>query len=122
MTDYLPDVLVIALSIIAVIVSLFRARAEQTQAAAAAISELAEVSHDLRARLDVLENDNRTKQRELQELRQRAAQIPMLEAQVRQLSERLARVQMHHDHEIEARDREITRLRAALKAAGVDSA
>lgn len=130
MTDLLPDVVVVLLSAGAVIVSLFRARAEQTQAAAAAVSELASVSHDLRDRIRVLEEENRTKQRELHDLRQHAARIPHLEAQVRRLGDELAQVRLSHNDErarllrtIAAKDREIKRLRARLnEAAAPDSA
>ena len=90
--DYLAEIVVSLLSLVAVGISLFRAQAQETEAAANAVNELAESSQDLRERVHKLEETNTTKDAEITLLRQKSAQIPMLEAQVTALTEELARM------------------------------
>lgn len=93
MPDYLLELIVSLTSLVAVGVTLFKAQAKETEANAKAVGELVETSQDLRERVVQLEQENQSKDKELERLRGEAAQIPSLEAQVRYLGEDLARVQ-----------------------------
>ncbi|MEM6280727.1 MAG: hypothetical protein AAF787_00925 [Chloroflexota bacterium] len=124
--EHIAALLVGLTSLIAVLVSVFRARAKQTIATANAVTELTAVSHDLRQRVNALEDENRNQVEVISDLRRQIAQIPVLEAQVRFLNEELARVKARHAGErddlqqvIEKKEREIERLRRALDTAGV---
>lgn len=90
---YGTELVVSLLSLLAVGISLFRAQAQETEAAANAVNELAESSQDLRERINQLETKNQRKDTEIEALRQRASQIPVLEAQVKLLSDELGRLQ-----------------------------
>lgn len=92
LTSYITEIVAGVLSLIAVGVSLYRAQAVETEAEAAAISELASSSSDLRERVHQLEQLNQRKEEELAVLRQQAAQIPVMEAQIKFLTRTLARV------------------------------
>lgn len=117
-THYSDELLLAALSIIAVGVSVFRARARQLSAGAAAVTELAEVSHDLRERINELERQNRDKDTIIADLRQQAALIPILQSQMQYLTQELSAVKVQHQQErdrllhiIAQKDDEITGLR-----------
>ena len=125
MQDFLvnsaPEAVMVLLSALAVAVGLFRARAQQTQAEAAAVAELAATSQDLRQRIDMLEAQNREKDAQIRDLRRRAAHIPTLDAQIRYLTDELAQVKGKHTDErkaliaqLKVKDREIARLRQVL--------
>ena len=92
LTNYLTEIMAGVLSLVAVGVSLYRAQAVETEAEAAAISELASSSSDLRERVRILEEINQRKEEELAVLRQQAAQIPVMEAQIKFLTRTLTRV------------------------------
>jgi hypothetical protein len=114
------------MSLIAVLMSVFKARAKHTTATAAAMTELSDISHDLRQRVNRLEQENQNHIQVIAGLRQQLAQIPVLEAQVRLLSEELARVRLRHSTErddlltmIEQKDRELSHLRNLVESAGL---
>lgn len=116
--EYGTEFILSFLSLLAVGISLFRAQAQETEAAAKAVTELAESSQDLRERVNALEVENRRKDEELTQLRQKAAQLPVLEAQVRYLTDTLTRVQgeaqamrEQFEREMQAKQSEIEALR-----------
>ncbi|MEL6148364.1 MAG: hypothetical protein AAFR56_01985 [Chloroflexota bacterium] len=124
--EHIAALLVALTSLAAVLVSMFRARARHTIATAAAFTELTDASHDLRQRVNALEDENRSQVQVITDLRRQVAQIPVLEAQVRFLNEELARVKARHAGErddlqrvVERKEREIERLRAALDGSGL---
>jgi len=124
--EHISTIVVGLMSAIAVFVSLFKARAKQTSATAAAMTELSDASQDLRERMNRLEHENRDHLRVIGDLRRQAAQIPVLEAQVRFLNEELARVRVRHSTErdellelIDRKDREIKHLRETIETAGL---
>ncbi|MEL6269808.1 MAG: hypothetical protein AAFV33_02565 [Chloroflexota bacterium] len=124
--EHIAALLVALTSLAAVLVSMFRARARHTIATAAAFTELTDASHDLRRRVNALEDENRSQVQVITDLRRQVAQIPVLEAQVRFLNEELARVKARHAGErddlqrvVERKEREIERLRAALDGSGL---
>lgn len=125
-TAYATEIVLGFMSMLAVIVSLFKAEAQETEAAAAAITELVDASHNLRQRLTQLEAAIHIKDNEIAELRVQAAQIPILQAQVTYLTGELSKMQMQHADErdtllsrLAQKDHEIERLRGLLVAAGL---
>lgn len=128
LTHHLPEITVAILSLIAVVVSVFKAEAHETEASAAALTELVDASHDMRERLNTLERANHQKDEEITRLHEQIAQIPILRAQVAYLTEELSKVRLRHTDEreqmlatLEAKDREIVRLRQRLAASQIEA-
>ena len=89
---HITELMLGVISVLAVMVNYYRARTKESEAAAAAVSELAAASADMRQRITKLEDEADHKELRLAELRKEAAKIPLLQAQINALIEELTRV------------------------------
>jgi phage-related minor tail protein len=109
--ENLAEILFALMSIVAVLVSLFKAKSQETAAEAKAVNELAESSHDLRQWVYQLEEQGKLKDEELRVLREKAAEIPVLRAQVAYLTDEMN----HLKKQLEEREVQIEMLIKAQK-------
>ncbi|MFZ4816991.1 MAG: hypothetical protein ACOYL5_20815 [Phototrophicaceae bacterium] len=121
-TSHAGELWIAALSLVAVIASLFRAEASQTEAAAKAVSEMVEISQELRERIRQLEEHHQAKDEAITLLRRRAHQIPLLRQHVQGLQKEVLRLRQENtrmrqdfDQQLMLKDEQIGQLRQQIE-------
>jgi septal ring factor EnvC (AmiA/AmiB activator) len=126
LTNHTGELWVAALSIVTVMVSLFRAEAAETEASAKALRELAEISQELRERVRQLEEHHQAKDAVIALLRRRANPIPTLKQRIRALQEEVAHLRQDNaelrgycKQQLALKDEQMSQLHQQIERMGI---